>query len=177
MRKRAQNFIEIALLACVIVVVSISVYSIYNNKKLEVAKMTHSKINQQAVDLNTASAAKLNEKVPYNGVETAGSMSLKLLGMSMDEFNSSMANITYQQLKDAMTSSDGQDIASLANSLITQLGLTYPEVTADNVTVDTLSTLTGILNAVSDASHSSDPTSQAFIERYQSLLTAANGGK
>lgn len=172
MRLKAQNFVEIALLAGLVAIIAIVSFTIINNRKIELTKM--SAVNVRSVNLNTASAVKLKEKIPYNSaIETAGAMSLEKMGMNASQYDTAMANITYEQLKNDIQSNGEEDIASLANDLITELNLPYNEISADNISANTLASLTGILNEVSGAEYDNDETAQAYIARLNTILSTA----
>lgn len=179
--RKAQNVVEIGLLLSLVVVVAITAMTLYNNQKHKLVNLSKSNINQQSVDLTSLSPLKTDEMVPYNQAETAGVLSLELLGMNATDFANALSNLTYGQLNDLLNSPEGQDIADLANGLIDSLGLNYPDITATNVTVNTLSDLVGILNAIvgSDPDHPNpnllDTTSaeSLFLARFQALINLA----
>lgn len=175
MYKKAQNLVEVALLASVVVIIAITVIGIFNNQKKNLVGLSKSKINSQSVNLSTASSAKLAEKVPYNPtISTVSSQSLNLLGTTSSDYNSKMSNISYSSLASAMNGSDAQNLATLANQLIEEYNLSDPKISADNITTDTMNTLTNILNNITADSYKTDPNAQAFVQQLQSLINAAN---
>lgn len=170
--RKAQNLVEILLLAGVLVVVAFFIMTKANDQKIRLANLSKSTL--QSVNLSTMSTNKAKETVPYSAAETAGALSLKLIGMSADQFSAAMSSLTYAELKKALTEKDseGKDIADYANSLIESLNLDYDEITIDNVSSNTLSDLTGILNKVSSSPNLSDPQSMEskFVDRFNMLL-------
>lgn len=168
MYKKAQNIIEIALLASVIVVVAISVIAIYNNQKMEMADLSKVNVNKQTVDLSTASSGKLQENAPYKPIETAGAMSnlLSSLGMTMDEFNSKMSEITYDDLKKATEQEN--DIVTMANKLIDDLKIDISKIGKDKVDVNTLRSLAEVASKASEQPNNAD--AKAFLDKFQELL-------
>lgn len=174
---RAQNIVEILLIAALVAVVTVSVAIMYNHQKTQLANMSKSNYSNQSVNLNTANAAKLSELAPYSKVETAGTSALTYLDMSSAEFSSIMANnVQYSELLD---NPDGKgNILELGEALSSHLNLGYT-FSASNVTVNTLSDLVGVLNAAT--SGNIDPQyageAETFKTRFNSLLDASTASK
>lgn len=174
--KKAQNFIEIALLAGVLVLITISVVTIYNNQSLKTAKMTNINVtngahNGSSVNLNTMTADDSGQKIPYNNanVDTAGALSL--VGLSQSDYNSAMSNITYGQVKNSIdqSKSDGEkDILTLANTLDPNAKLD-----SSNVSDSTLETLNDILNSIPTDASKQTQDQKDFVARYDALLSSA----
>ena len=174
---KAQNFVEVALLAVVVLLAAFYVLGLFNNQKVKLANLSSVHVNSvKSVNLNNMTEGTANKQIASNksSVETAGALSLKLLGMSEDDYQSAMSNITYSELKAALSdTSGGENIATLANSLIKQYGLSDTKISADNISSGTLDTLTDVLDNVSSKNDTST-TAQAFTQRLQSLLKAAS---
>lgn len=173
--RKAQNIVEISLLACLVVVIAIASMSMYNNQKLRLAK--DSSVKLKSVNISTMTTEQSAETVPYNksvAVETAGT---NALGMSSQALEAAISKITYQDLAKAMDGGDNTDIAKLGNSLIESLKLNCSEISKDGVTSNTLTDLISILNAAASSPNSSNPdsTEYKYIQRFKDLLTAASG--
>ncbi|MDD3437665.1 MAG: hypothetical protein PHC64_10990 [Candidatus Gastranaerophilales bacterium] len=175
MMRKAVNIVEIALILCLVVVVSIAAMTMYNNQKLRVANL--STVKTTPVNLKTTkwSSDVLSKKVPYDKTETAGTNALTYLGVSEAKFNEAMSKLTYAQLKAAVTDKNN-DIFTLANDLISKLNLGYDKVSLESVTSSTLSTLTGVLNAAVIAINSDRITTpiktvaKNYVTQVKSLL-------
>lgn len=175
--KKAHTMVEMALLLCFVVIVSITLMTIFNNQKLKLNNMSKSTLNTQSVNVKDTnlSAAKLNDKVNYDKIETAGTSALTKLGVSSETFNNAVSNVTYAQLRDA-AAGDDKDVYDLANLLITQLNLKYDKVSAENVNTETLTTFIGVLNAAAGAALSPTVDDQTkslannYIGKVKSLL-------
>lgn len=172
MQKKAQNLIEIALLVCVILVVGFSSWKIYNSQKTHLTNLTKTSDAGNATISNKAFVS--NEKVKYNAVETAGSNALTNLKMTGAQYNLYMSNISAGTLKAALEGTESDPgLAELANQVINDpnSGLTCPPISADNVSMDTLTTLTTVLNKVSDPKYSGNATvNSSYIGKLQALL-------
>lgn len=174
--RKAQNVVEVLLIAALVAVISITVAIMYNHQKTTLANMSKS-TDKQVVNLNTASAAKLNELVPYSKIETAGTSALRYLGLSSAAFESAMANnIQYSELLD---NPDGKgNILQFGTTLSQELGLGYT-FSANNITVNTLSNLVGVLNTITadGFNPTNDPQiasdAATFKTRFNSLLDAS----
>lgn len=169
---KAQNFIEIALLAAVIVVITISVATIYNNSKTKTAglsqiKVTHGQRDGSSLNLKDASEADLSKKIPFSNsnVDTAGALSV---GMSVADLSAAMSNLTYSQLKQAIDSNSGQDLLTLANKLGANLD-------AENVNEATLTSLVDTLNGIPETGRTADQ--QAFVDRFKELLNISQNAQ
>lgn len=175
--KKAQNIIEIMLIAVLVAVVTITVAIMYNHQKTTLAGL--SKTNLHGINLVAPNipSGQLAELVPYSKVETAGTSALKYLGMSSSAFESAMSNnIHYSELLD---NPDGKgNILQFGNTLSQELNLGYT-FSADNITKDTTSDLVGVLNAVTAVGFNptNDPKIAAdaatFKTRFNSLLDAS----
>jgi len=184
MHRKAQNFVEITMLAALVAILSFSVWAIYNNQKLHIANSSKPTINQQSVNLKSIStnSAQWNDKVPYKSVETAGALSI--IGMTQGDFNASMSNITYKQLSNALTDKAGtdKDLLALALELGNELNVKNPElkipspaVSQEDINVDTLSILAKMLNEASNVPEANrTATESAYIKRITTLLKEAN---
>ena len=174
--KKAHNILEVSLLLCFIVAVSFVALSMYNNQKLKLADLSKSTIKSQSVDLKSSSlkASKLNDTVPYNKTETAGTNALTYLGKSASEFEAALSTVTYSDLSAAAGENSNENIFTLANSLIAQLNLKYPNVSENDINVDTLSTLVGVFDAAVSALDSSNEgvktTADSYIKNFETLL-------
>lgn len=176
--RKAGNVIEIAMILCVVTIVTIGTLIVYNNQNLRLALL--SAIHFKPINLNTMSEGTAKQTIPYNKTETAGSNALTKLGMSSADFESAITNITYGDLEDAMEKdSTDNNIATFANELKGPLGLNFEDITATNITGQTLSDLVKVLNGIynNDLINSTNSAIKAaangFIERFSSLLTAA----
>lgn len=176
--KKAHSILEVALLLCFVVVISIAVMTVFNNQKSKLVGLSGSKLTNQSVNLKdgSLSADKLNDKVKYDKVETAGTSALTQLGVSAETFNNALSNVTYAQLQAASSGNKNDNVFDLANLLISKLNLSYNEVDAANVNVETLTTFVGVLNAAADAI--SSPTTDEetktiatnYVNQVKSLL-------
>ena len=175
MYRKAQNLVEIGLLLCLLVIVSTSVWTIYNHQKTKLAALSKSSITTSAVNLNSKNYNP-NDVVKFNPTETAGSSALTLLtpALTSDQFNAYMSRITYGELKVALDGGDSQKgLADLANELISALGLPYKELSPDNVDMSTLTTLTGVLNTVADPKFSGNKdTAGEYVAQLNALLNS-----
>lgn len=177
MQRKAQNLIEVALLICVLLVVGFSSLAIYNNQKSNITKL--SKIT--ATEGTNAANKQFNpeEKVKYNAVETAGSNALTNLKLTASQYNLYMSNITAGQLKEALDGTESDPgLAELANQIINDpnSGLDCAPVSSDNISMDTLNTLTAVMNKVSDPKYSGDSkVNQSYVTKLSALLTSVGG--
>lgn len=179
--RRAQNIVEILLLCAVVVVIAIPVTIAFNHQNEILAALSKSSSSKQNVNLTTASAEKLSEKVPYAKVETAGTSALSYFkNMSIQEFDTALSNVTYSDL--VSKDSKGNNIINYANELTKNdsLGLSqYKNLSETNITTTTISDLIAILNAVTQAAFNAanDPSVKAaadgFKERFGALLDAS----
>lgn len=175
--KKAHNILEIALLLFFVVAVSFTAFSIYNNQKMQLADLSKSTIKSQSVDLKSANlnASKLNDTVPYNKTETAGTNALTYLGKSASELEAALSEVTYADLV-AASENNEENIFTLANSLISQLNLKYANVSENDINVNTLSTLVGVFDAAISAVDSSNTEASVktiadnYIDSFESLL-------
>lgn len=179
--RRAQNIVEILLLCAVVVVIAIPVTIAFNHQNEILAALSKSSSSKQNVNLTTASAEKLSEKVPYAKVETAGTSALSYYHMSANEFETALSNnVSYAELNEK--DSKGNNIINYANELTKNdsLGLSqYKNLSETNITTTTISDLIAILNAVTQAAFNAanDPSVKAaadgFKERFGALLDAS----
>lgn len=179
--RKAQNVVEVLLVCVAVVIIAIPVTFAFNHQNEILASLSKSSSAKQNVNLTTASAAKLNEKVPYAKIETAGTSALSYYNMSAKEFETALSNnITYSELTDK--DSKGNNIIQYANELTSNdsLGLSqYKNISETNITTNTISDLVAILNVVTNAAFNAanDPAVQAaangFKERFGALLDAA----
>lgn len=168
--KKAHNMVEISLLICFVLAVAIASWNVYNNQKMKLADLSKPALRVQAVNLKTMDESKAEEKIPYTSVETAGTNALTVLGMSSEEFTTKVSDISYETLKESSQNQE-TDIFNLANSLITMLKLNYNQVSAENITPETLATFVGVLNAAVDVtSGDAKPTADTFVTQFKSLL-------
>lgn len=154
--KKGHSIIEVGLLLCFVVVISLAAITIYNNQKTNLAYLSKPTI---PLNLNkTSDADKLKEPIcnpAYNKVETAGTNALIKLGISAENYEATMANLSYARLKSFATGGN-DDIFTLANKLKDALGVTCDSVNPEKVTAATLSSFTEILNAAVAALNSND---------------------
>lgn len=175
--KKANNILEISLLLCFIVVVSVVAFKMYNNQKINLANMSKPTINNQSVGVSSSTqVSQSNGTATYGQIETAGTNALAYIGMSASEFNSAVMTITSSKLSDSVAQNADKNIFTLANSLISQLNLQYAKVSAKEIDSNTISTLVGVLNnAVStatsnDASVAEKATANDYINQFKSLI-------
>ena len=175
MQRKAQNLIEVALLICVTLVVGLSTWAIYNNQKTHLA--TLSKTSNAGGPVAANQAFNPNDKIKYNAVETAGSNALTSLKMTAAQYNLYMSNITAGTLKAALEGTESDPgLAELANKIIADSGLTCAPISADNISMDTLTTLTSVMNKVSDSKYSGDKSvSDSYVAKLKVLLTTVGG--
>lgn len=175
--KRAQSLLEIALLLCFVVTISFAVISMFNNQKIKLADMSKSTI---PVNLKTANGDTLKEPIvnsSFNKIETAGTNALEFLNTTANNYETTMAKITFAQLKQFTTGGE-DDIFKLANDLNNSLNLGNKPVFPERVTTDTLSIFTKILNAAVAAVESNDSAitqdvkdkANSYITQVKSLL-------
>lgn len=174
--KKANNILEISLILCFVVTISIVTFTIYNNHNLKLSKLSNIQFSSQSINVATASTPTLNKNVPYNRVETAGTNALTYMGVSSSKFDSAVSQITYGQLKAASADSTN-NIFTLANSLITKLNLGYTPVSSEGVNSSTLSTMIGILNAAVSAigSSSTDDSVKSLAKTYVTQFESLSG--
>ncbi len=175
MNKKAQNIIEILLLACFVAILGFTVFSIYNNSNFKLAGLSKIKVKEQAsVDLENLSPSQANDYIPYTPIETIGSLSLICWNnMSLDGFNDRLSSVTYAEINNAFNplgNSGGPNLAQLANTLITDLNLGFDLLNPSYVTSNTLNTLVEILQVVSDPSYLVNDTAQIFILAFGDFL-------
>ena len=177
--RKAQNIVEISLLACLVVVIAIASMSMYNNQKLRLAK--DSSVELHSVDLTKMKedAATAGQTLPYHkavAVETAGTNALE--GMSSSAIETAISKLTYEDLAKAMDGGDNTDIAKLGNSLIDSLKLSDCDlISKEGVTPSTLTDLIKILNAAAKSPNikNTDSTEYKFVQRFKALLNSASG--
>lgn len=172
MYKKAQNMIEISLVVLFAAIVAIFLVAGYNNQKNKVAALSKPTINSAAINLKTG-VYNPGDIVPYSPAETAGSNALKLLdpNMTLDKYNALMSNIKYGDLKTALDVPNTEmDLTGLGNKLISDLKLPLANLSAENVGLNTLSSLTAILNAIADNNLGQDATAQAYMQSLKALL-------
>lgn len=173
MFKRAQSMMEITVLVCVVVIISLTVWSIYNGNSLKLVNM--SKINTQqesSVNLKNPQTFQASEKVPYKAIETAGANALTRISMSEAQYKDALSDVTYGQLAAAF-SAGGSDksLLDLTNSLIEELNLSCPKISEEKVNSTTLETFTIVLNAVCAKDFAGDKsTADEFVEKFVELL-------
>lgn len=154
MPKKAQGLVEVCLLAAFVAILTFTVWTVYNNQKFNLTNMSRSGINGQSVNLTEMETnlrdPRWSQTVPYNGVETAGGLSL-LGGMSSGTFSSLMSNITYAQLDAALkTKVDDESLLDRVNALKEKLGINFRTIVKEDINTDTLSVFTEILNKISE---------------------------
>ncbi len=162
MKKReAQNLIEIALLASVIVVIVLSVYTIYNNQKVSLAKLSKTEI--RSVNLSTMSPQQGGKIVPINNaaIETAGALGK----MSAEAVQAALSKITYNDLKKLLNDGDNNDLIDYANNILKDLNRGTESISAENINGDTLKTLVDLLNTGANST-----SYDSFKNRFTDLL-------
>ena len=162
MKKReAQNLIEIALLASVIVVIVLSVYTIYNNQKVSLAKLSKTEI--RSVNLSTMGSQQGEKIVPINNaaIETAGALGK----MSAEAVQAALSKITYNDLKKLLNKGDNNDLIDDANNVLKELGRDDELISAENINGDTLNTLVDLLNTKTTST-----SYDSFVGRFTDLL-------
>lgn len=173
--KKAHGVLEIALLLCFVVAISFAAMTMFNNQKFKLADMSKSHLNSQSVNLGTLKPSQLEFTVNYNKIETAGTNALTYLGMDSNGFKTAMSDVTYAKLKSAATGGD-DDLFNITNQLITTLNLNYEKVSAQDVNINTLSTVIGVLNAAANTLASENTTTgvkelaNSYITQIRSLL-------
>lgn len=165
--RKAQNIVEISLLAGAIAVIAIAAFMVYNNQKMRLADMSRFGIISQSVDLMTLTPERGDDVIPYGGDIVVDDALLRLLAgersiLDKEYFKSSVANITYQDLK------NNQDFLAQINNLIRTLGLDYDSIDVNNINSNTLPTIVGALNDA--AINSSDSRLTAIVNQFGSLL-------
>lgn len=180
--RKASNILEVGLLLSFIALIAFGAMTMYNNQKLKLTNLSNPNI-RPGVNLSTMNAAQGKEKVSYNRTETAGTNALTYLaqvGITPEQFDSAMSNITYNDLKAicATAAAAGQkDIFALTNDLNTSLNLGYDPVSPENVGIDTLPTFVGVFNAAtavkSDSPAKADAS--AFVDQANTLVKSQLG--
>lgn len=172
--KKGHGISEIALMLCFIAVISFAAISIYNHQKGTLVYMSKPTVS---VNLSTMDTNRAQEKIisPYDKIETAGTNALTLLGMDdADDYKTAMEGVTYAKLQ-SLANGTNNDIFTLANELKEVLNLTsIDRVSPGNVTPETLSILTKILNAAADLPDDSPYKNMAnsYITQVKSLLSS-----
>lgn len=190
--RKAQNFLEISLLCCLVAVVAATVVVMCNRQNANLVGMSkvalasqkggQPPVNVAPVNLNTATAAQLASKTPYNKVETAGTSALNHLNLSQAAFESAFSNIPYSAL--AGINADGSPMAggsilNEAGTLNTELQLNYSDsLVPTNITTNTLSGLLAIYNTIiapgfKAATQAAQDAIPAFISKFESIVKAA----
>lgn len=173
--KKGHSIVEVGLLLCFVVVISLAAITIYNNQKNNLAYLSKPTI---PFNLNkTSDPGKLNERIcnpAYNKVETAGTNALTLLNMPAEDYEAAIVKLSYDRLKSFATGGDDKNIFTLANSLNDSLHLGLTPITPEKVTAGTLSTFTEILNAAVNAINSgnTDPNLNAYVTQMKSMLSS-----
>lgn len=138
MKKSAQNIVEIGLLITLVIVVSVGVVTMLNNKKLDMTKLAKVQQNQEATNGSSGSSGGTQNKPNSDfWVESAGSLS-NIIGknVSTADFIEKSQDLSLEDIKD--TSVNGKTIVDTANELIKTLGLDMAEIERGTVTDDTL---------------------------------------
>jgi len=160
--KKAQNLIEIGLLASVIVVITISVFTIYNNQKLNLAKMSKTTFRSVAISNLDANPQLKDKTVPSDStsvkaVETAGALSTTISSAQLEK---SLSSLT---VGDLTSKGEGnKSLIDLANNLIEAKGGTA----INSVDESTVSTLTNLLSTAKG-----QEGYDAFQSRFSSILS------
>lgn len=185
--RKANNLIEISLLCVVIIVIAVPVTIAFNHQKEIIAAFSKSSSDKQTVNLHTATAQKLSEKVPYAKVETAGTSALSYFNnMPLNEFDTTLSNVNYSDLLAKDDKGTGNSIINYAQALTNNdaAGLSeYKDISETNITTTTLSQLVAILNKVTSEAFKAinDPdvqkAAEGFKERFSALMDAAQSNK
>ncbi|HNW25550.1 MAG TPA: hypothetical protein PKI94_02035 [Candidatus Gastranaerophilaceae bacterium] len=171
MKRKAQNIIEISLLACVIAIIGFSVFVIYNNQKISLADKSKSKIfAAQSVNLNDIDQD-MNDIIPYNGNANIPPAGLTYLSMTQGKFNLLMSNITYQNLSDALNLTPAtpmpMNLFEYANSALNL----DPPLSPSTINSQTISALIDAFNyAIQNPSAAG---SSDYLSQFQSLVNSA----
>lgn len=178
--KKAQSVIEVTLLFSFVVIAAIAVLTILHNKDT-MTKLTNMSNPNVRVNLNNIQPGSAQAKaiVPYNPTmtETAGTNALTAMGTDAKTFDTAIKSVTYGELQAATTSSSQQNsLFDLANSLIKQLKLPYPELSTTSVTDKTIPTLVNVLTSTTDALQTNganadlNTTATSFATQFKSML-------
>lgn len=185
MKKKAQNLIEFALLACFVAIIAYAGFTVYNNnfdKDGKLVKM--SEVRLKGVDITKQSpetagqlaSSKRDDKLRHTlSVETAGA-----LGTLSDQQLEALSNITYQDLADIVSKKDAnnQDMVDYANTLIEKydsLSKSYDNIVKTSITNDSLDTLIAIYNKVGGTTDAKEEGTDEykFIQRFSELIESA----
>lgn len=189
--KKAQGLIDAALLLAIVVVISLFAFTAFNRSKMNLANMSKVEVNnpngggngggnknlvEVIVDIFNMDDNQAEKKIPYYPVEVSGALSmLEPQGMTQDQFNSYMSNITYGDVQGYVSLKGAGiygDLKTCTNTLITNLGLSVPPIDYHQTSSATLASFVAVLNAIASGKANGEELGlvSTFISKFQGLL-------